>query len=958
MDQVTPIIRSRKRRRTQTQKNPLGRTGMGIALVVSIVVAAGMIAGAFLFTRIAQDLPNPERLAQLLDPEAGLLYTPTVLMDRSGSEVLYRVHPLAEETRNPVRLAGDQQLPPHVFQAAVTAADPGYWSHTTWDLLSDRLEGDRSLSQQLVSTFLFWSEEPGPIRDLRERLVTAQVLSQYGREQVLEWYLNSAHYGYDAYGLETAAQLYFGVAASELNPAQAALLAVVGEAPALNPFDAPQAARERQVELLHTMVAKGHLTSEEVQELKAIPLEYREPPPALREEPAFLNMALQQASRVIPESRLRQGGFVITTTLDADLQAQASCALAFQREQYARGAAQPDPECEAARLLPAFANASQQLPDREALSAKTMILDPATGQVLALSGSGSQGAGSNWDDEHPPGSILTPFLYLAAFTRGNEPASLVWDIPQDDGLSAQETHPNCDENCQYHGPVRTRIALANDYLRPAFRTWEKVGAASALNLFQQLGLQTLDTACPDCDLWWEGQEVPLADLAQAYGILSNRGNLVGVPPEEPGPGKLAPVLILRLEDVSGLTWMEQPPAVNRSVISHELAYLLTHALRDETARWPSLGPQNVLEIGRPVGVKMGYVREENAHWTVGYTPQRVVAVWVGEDLAAGERTPWSRQAAPGIWRALTQYASRDLPAVDWETPPGITIREVCDPSGMLPTEHCPKTVQEVFISGSGPTQPDTLYQVRQVNRDTGRLATVFTPPELIEERVYLIVPPEAAEWAAAEELPTPPENYDVSYQPAFTENLKITSPENFSYVRNQVSIQGTIRGEDFRSYYLQVGRGLNPEVWRRYGEEHPERVFQSLIETWDTTDLEDGLYALQLVVLKDKQRVEKVAVLVSVDNTPPAITIPDLEEGDLLTYDDGDRLTFQAEVADNGEIEAVEFYLGSSLLASREEPPYGVTWRMRAGTYSLRVVARDKAGNETEQTIEFEVEPE
>lgn len=946
MKPVNTIIRFRKKRKRKPTLIP----GFSSALGISLLLAIGVIVAAFLFTRVAADLPNPERLMQGMNPYSGEFLQPSILLDRSGEVVLYRFHPPGIEERGNIRLSGQAALPEQVYMAFTAAADPYYWKRTTADLLDWRQKGDPAISRRLVSDFLFWKEQDGLVQVLRESLVAAQLVSLYGKEQILEWHLNSLNFGHQAYGLETASRLYFGKNARDLNVAEAALLAVVGEAPALNPFDAPQAARERQTELLHTMLKMGILSAEEAQQALATPLFFQEAPGNLAQEPRYVDWVVDQVAEIIPEDRFRRGGFQVVTSLDADLQEQMNCLLEYQRELLEDPERKIDSRCEAARLLPAAVAEMTAL--SQDLSIQSLILDHTSGELLAVAGIGPEGSEPSWTPGHAPGSILTPFLYLAAFTRGGEPAALVWDIPPDPPLPVEDTHPQCRQDCQYQGPVRMRIALANDYLSPAYQTWEKIGASGVLNIFRQLGFSTIDPSCLGCQWWWEGQLITLPDTARAYGILANQGNLVGWSGENGAEGSLRPVIIRSIETHSGNSWLDAPKSGSQAVISRELAYLVTDALADETARWPSLGAQNVFEIGRPAAVKMGWVEGEQSHWTAGYTPQRTAVVWVSlPDNPSGGLA----RISSGVWRALMQYASRDLPSLDWEVPQGITKMEVCDPSGMLPTENCPRVVSEVFLYGSEPTRYDNLYQVRQVNRDTGLLATVFTPPELIEERVYLIAPPEASEWISAQGLAAPPEQYDTAYAPRYSSSASLTSPENFQFVRGTVPIRGTIRGDDLVAYYLQVGQGLNPSAWIRSGEEKTRPSINSLITDWDTTSLEDGVYALQVVVLRENQRVEKITVLVSVDNTPPVLEIPGLVDGEILEYRAGAEMTFLAAVSDNAEIAEVKFYLDGRWLGDRVNPPFAVTWPKQRGSFTLRVLAVDMAGNTTEQEIRFSV---
>ena len=209
-----------------------------------------------------------------------------------------------------------------------------------------------------------------------------------------------------------------------------------------------------------------------------------------------------------------------------------------------------------------------------------------------------------------------------------------------------------------------------------------------------------------------------------------------------------------------------------------------------------------------------------------------------------------------------QVASENLPPEGWPAPADVAVINVCDPSGMLPTADCPNLVSEVFLNGNEPIQPDNMYRKYAVNRETGYLATVFTLPQLIEERVYLVVPSDARSWAESAGLEIPPATYDVIQAPQVNPDVNITSPELFTEVRGEVRIEGTAAGKDFVSYRVLVGQGLNPQEWIQVAEGN-EPVNNDLLAEWDTNEL-SGLYAVQLQVIRTDQRVESAVIQVTV----------------------------------------------------------------------------------------------
>jgi membrane carboxypeptidase/penicillin-binding protein PbpC len=264
------------------------------------------------------------------------------------------------------------------------------------------------------------------------------------------------------------------------------------------------------------------------------------------------------------------------------------------------------------------------------------------------------------------------------------------------------------------------------------------------------------------------------------------------------------------------------------------------------------------DLGRPAAFKPGLTPDGAETWAVGYTPHRVAVVWIG-----GEGL--SQRPAQGLWTSIMQSASRDVPPDGWPQPAGVLRLKVCDPSGLLPTDACPNVVDEVFIDGYQPVQTDTLYRAYAINRETGFLATVFTPPQLVEQRVYMQVPPEAQTWARAASLPVPPTQYDTLQPPAPDPGANLTSPAMFAELTGKVTISGTAGGKDFAFYRLQYGQGLNPETWVQIGADVKSPVNGGKLAEWDTSGLQ-GLYALQLLVVRADHSLQTATVQVTINH--------------------------------------------------------------------------------------------
>jgi membrane peptidoglycan carboxypeptidase len=797
-------------------------------LLALLILGAGLA-----YADLTHDLPNVALLPILLNPPDGLLLQPTRLYDRTGEHLLSAFAP-TDTPRRYLQLneQSPQHLPESLARALVASADPGFWAHGGY-LIGGWNDPDAhpTLAQQLVSDLLLYNEVPSVRRALRERILAGEITARYGRNQILEWALNFADYGNRAFGAEAAAQLYFGKPAAALSLAQSALLAATARAPTLNLLDAKDIAMQRRDKTIQRMKLLGLISSDAAAQALAEAAPAPAPPPEASDPiaPAFVHLVLNQLDEQFTRERIERGGVTIITTLDYDLQQQAACTTLLFVARLA-GTAQPSSPCPAADRLP-------PLPPDTSISepsASALILDPQTGQVLAAVGETLRGVQTPYLSTHDPGSLMNPFIYLTAFARGLSPASLVWDIPP-----AGEPPP---PGALFHGPVRMRIALANDY------------DASARTVAAQMGVEAVSRT--EASFGLSAGEQSLLRMAAAYGIFAAQGVRYG-----PSLGR-DPTAVLRVEGLDHSVWLDMATPQGQPVVSAPLAYIMNDVLSDEPAREPTLGPSNPLRLDRPAAAKFGQTASGRDAWTVGYTPSRLAAIWVGTP-AAGSSLGRSPRLAASLWNALIGVATQGVAPDGWLVPGGVTAMEVCDPSGLLPTTDCPSIVSEVFLDGNEPVQADDLYRSFAVNRETGYLATVFTPSELVENRVYMVLPPEAKAWAQWANIPLAPTSYDAIQAEPINPDVRITAPAIFAQVSGQVQIRGTASGPGFDHYRVMIGQGLNPQQWIAVGPEPHTPVEDGLLATWDTTGLR-GLYAVQLQVVRSDQRLDSALTQVTV----------------------------------------------------------------------------------------------
>ena len=949
------LLTQRRRRqasaRRKSAEKRFSRAILGLGAIAGLLAAATLIWGGISYAKLTADLPSLNMLPELLDRQNGLLQQPTQIYDRSGEHLLLTLeNPGIPRSSLSIDPQQEESFAPIFVQITISLKDPRFWQHAGFQWRNISNPRPQTLAEQLVSDLMLENEPVGLRRSLRMRLLAAQLVQRFGRAQVLEWYLNSAYYGHLAYGAESAAQLYLGKSAHDLTLAEAALLAALPDTPALNPMDAPAAAIENQQLALQQLVDQGWIGSEEYESARKQEITFADAPRSAQPfAAAYADLVLNQLAGQLGQQRIERGGLRIITTLDYDQQLEMTCTARTQLLRLTGQSGQvnlPDGACDTARLLPTLPPDTLQLPGD--LSANALLLDLATGEVLAMLGDVNSAGEPVIVSTHQPGSLLSPFVAVTSFARGESPASLVWDIPPGENSILANMH---NPDGTFHGPQRIRTALANDHLMALSQLLAQIGPANVWRLAAPFGLDDIENYSEAGTLLFTGGNASLLDIAQAYSTFANLGYQVG---QRTSRDEVEPVLVMKVENINGRVLLQAGAPEMQSILSDQIAYLVHHILNDETARQASLGYPNPLQLGRPTGAKIGQAKDNQQVWTVGYTRSQLIVTWLGWPDSQETPARLDPKASAGIWYALMQEVSRQQAAEDWPRPAGITTMDVCSPSGLLPTADCPSIASEIFINGNEPVSYDNLYQTYQVNRETDQLATVFTPLELIEDQTYLVVPPEAQAWAVSAGIPLPPAAYDVIQNPPSTENANITSPPIFSYVHGTLDVQGTAAGDGFSNYQLQIGEGLNPLTWLQIADGDKPVRNGGTLGTWQTG--KDGLYAMRLMVTNQDQELETAIIQVTVDNTPPRLSVPYPTAGQKFTFNQNNEITLQAKAEDAVGIDRIEWYINARLIGETTQLPYSYPWAALPGKYTLVVKAYDLAGNMTESTtVEFTV---
>lgn len=980
MTSIAHLIRRRRSRKQRLRAERQRQTRWSLLLLVTLgavlLVPTTLVTGVtmLLYFQAASTLPTPAQTLYL-DPAIGA----TVLLDREERVALYEVEDPLGASREWVAL---DELPPVLLDATLLMEDPGYFerpaSHPLQTLdrlwryiLGQPVTRDPSLNGRLVrATLLPLARESGLDDTLLEIALVSELRRQSTPEQVLAWYLNTAYYGNDAYGIEAAARVYLGQRAAELSLDEIALLAAIPPAPQFNPFDDDVAARGRQADLLRQLLNAGHITPEAFESAAArrTPLSgelLRQPTYA----PDFALYARQQAEDILDALGLdgprlvSRGGLRITTTLDLELYAQADCVLRAHLNALKGLNERPETVtggvCTAADRLTSPINPDRTAPPDEGA---LFLLDVASGEIRAMVGPAARTA-------YQPGPTLKPFVYFQGFLSAEyTPASMVLDIPQNfpgpaEGLIYSPDNPDG----RYRGPINLRDAMASGLLPPAVQVADTQSMGRVLVSAHRLGVNSLTDGVYDLSLLERGGKVSLLDMSYAYSVFAAQGLRRGVDVVPRGRGFRArdPVAILRIEDAEGNTlWAydEERRALSQTnVFVPSLGYLVNDILSDHATRRAVLdlnAADDPLRVTRPAAVVQGTTSDQRDAWTLGYTPQIVLGVHLGRaDRRGMSLTPTGRDATAPVWQALLSYAHEryDYPPEEWPRPDDVAEYVVCERSGLTPgASGCP-TRNEVFLRDVPPLTADTYWETVTINSQTGQRATANTPSNLREQRVYFIPPASAQDWWVSNGQPLPPTQSDVLSRPELLQTVQILEPADLSYVGGTVEVYGTLEADGLASYALSYGLGVDPDQWFAIGGEQTTFTPGQPLATWNTSGL-DAVVTLRLTAIFEDGSVDYDFKNVSVDNAPPTISLEALDLGGVVRWPQVTEIPIRAEVADNLALDRVVFYHNGVRLGEDDAWPYGFEHAIQGvGVETFRAVAYDQVGNQAEATLEIEV---
>lgn len=674
-----------------------------------------LIAFIAFYLYILKDLPSPTRLASSSLPQS------TKIFDRNN-KLLYTIYSEKNQTFIPLK-----EIPEDIRHATIAIEDKDFYKHGAIDfrgviraayatLFKKELQGGSTLTQQLVKTSLLTPERTIQ-RKVREVLLSFATEIIYPKDKILEMYLNQVPYGGTAYGVEAAAQTYFGKNAKDLTLAESALLAGLPESPTTySPFGSrPELAKVRQREILRAMEKEGYITRDDRQKAEEQKIVYRKiTNPILA--PHFVLYVKELLVNKYGIQAVEQGGLTVKTSLDYSLQEVAQASVSAEIDEIAR---------------------------LKVTNGAALITKPGTGEILAMVGSKdyfNESIDGNVNitiSKRQPGSSIKPINYATGLVKGF-PASTVF-IDQKVCFNTPGQPPYCPRNYdgKFRGPVLMRESLANSLNIPAVQMLKMNGLDAMIATASAMGITTFtDKDRYGLSLTLGGGEVYMTDMATAFGVFANGGYRIDLHP------------ILEVKDKTGKVLEEytppSSPIFGKKVLPAGVAYIISDILRDNNARSQAFGTNSELRIGNaPVSVKTGTTNDLRDNWTIGYTEDFLVAVWVGNS----DNSPMSglvsgvTGAAP-IWNDLMSYVLKGTTVSAPKRPVDVVSRAVCSNSGLLPPadgtpDRCPVR-QELFIKGQEPKKIGEGRVKVFIDKTTNDLAKPGQT-ENVEERMEVVV---------------------------------------------------------------------------------------------------------------------------------------------------------------------------------------------------------------------------
>ncbi|MFI5240289.1 MAG: transglycosylase domain-containing protein [Candidatus Saccharimonadia bacterium] len=681
------------------------------------ICGVGFLIVVLSFLYVAKDLPNPSAVRQITGAQNTKYYARDAL-DSNGNlkikngqidgTLLWEDH--GDQNRTVIDFS---QMPATIKDATIAIEDKNFYKEGAFsfvaylraavvDILHRGIyQGGSTITQQYVKNALL-SDDQSFTRKIKELILSIEISSYYKKDDVLKLYLNEIPYGSQAYGIQAAAKTFFNENAEQLTLSQSAFLAAMANAPSYySPYgENTDSLIARQHLVLDDMATQGYITDAQATAAKATDLSGFQPVPNIGGNvtaPQFDLYAKEVLESEYGTTEVESGGLKVITTLDPNKESLATAAIASNMRsiQYSGGS-----------------------------NAAIVSADPKTGQILAM-------VGSNDPINNPfnvalagrqPGSSFKPFVYATAWSKGNNygPGTTMYDVTTDFGGG----YTPKDYDGLNHGIQSMRTALDNSYNIPAVKTLYMVGVSNALATAHRMGITTLNNppGTYGLSLVLGSGEVKLNDMVNAYESFSNGGSHYAATP------------ILQVYDVNGKKLQDNSKPPSTSVLDPQVAYLMNNVLSDNNARAAAFGLNNPLTVsGHTVAAKTGTTTNFKDAWTIGYTPDLVTGVWVGNNDDTSMNAEAVDIAAP-VWHTFMTSALKGVPNDQFSKPAGIQTLTLDGDTGRAVTSATKHPRTDIFAAWYKVPAADST-QSAKIDKVSNLLATACTPP-LAVETVY------------------------------------------------------------------------------------------------------------------------------------------------------------------------------------------------------------------------------
>lgn len=664
------------------------------------------------FIYFSRDLPEPGKIKT--DKNSS-----TVFFDRDG-KIIYEL--FKDKNRVPVSL---KEIPESLKLATIAIEDKNFYRHRGFSIFSiiraafstlfrGQIQGGSTLTQQLVKNSLLTPERT-ITRKIKEFILSNEIERRYSKDQILEMYLNEAPYGGTFWGVDSAARGYFGKSVKELNLVESAFLAGLPQRPSYySPFvGKSDAYKGRTKDVLRRMREDGYISkSQENQAINELNKLKFVSPKANFYGAHFIFYVRDQVVNILGEKAL-DSGLKIKTTLSLDIQKEAEKIVKEEIE---------------------------KVKNLNVTNGSVVVIDPNTGEILSMVGS------VDYNNEkfgkfntalalRQPGSTVKPITYALAFEKGYTPATVLMDVRTNFPSPGGKDYSPENYDSKYRGPIQLRFALGNSINIPSVKLLAMVGIKDFLQKAYEMGLENFK---PDeknlqrfgLSITLGGGETKLVDITSAFSIFATGGV------------KNPIYSIVEIRDHNNKLIFKNKAKKSSQIISPEVSFLISHILSDNNARSQVFGLQSYLNIpGKTVAVKTGTTDDKRDNWTVGYTKDIVVGVWVGNN----DYSPMSQKIASGvtgaapIWHRLMSYLLKKYRDGIPNKPDNVIALEIDAFLGGLPRDGYPKR-SEYFIKGTEPKEISPFYKKIKVSKNNGKLANeVEIKDGEYEEKEYIII---------------------------------------------------------------------------------------------------------------------------------------------------------------------------------------------------------------------------